>query len=68
METVCPYCEETLDGPVLILKGDKDWKDVHYYHADCIIRMMNELLDPDFDGTGEPEQILRYKGEDLATR
>jgi len=52
-ETVkpCYYCGELADGPMLAVG-------VHLLHANCVINRLNELLDPDWDGHGEPRKIV----------
>lgn len=43
----CYYCEKAADGPMLAMGEDMA-------HTECVIRKLNELLDPNF--FGEPSQ------------
>ncbi len=29
-------------------------------HATCVIRKLNELFDPDYDGEGEPDKVIGF--------
>ena len=53
-EPKCVYCNKPADGPMLRM-GE------YWAHADCVIRRLNELLDPDWDMGREPEQIVVKK-------
>lgn len=49
----CCYCPQKADGAMLTVG-------YRVAHADCVIRKLNELLDPDYDGKGEPAQVVGY--------
>ncbi len=49
----CCYCGKKPDGAMLMMGNQ-------LAHADCAIRKLNELLDPDYDGTSEPEKVVGY--------
>jgi len=52
-EALCAYCGKPADGAMLTM-GDS------MAHADCVIRRLNELLDYNYDGIGEPIKIVGY--------
>ena len=47
----CCYCTKKPDGAMLIMGNSMA-------HATCVIGKLNELLDPDFKGKGEPDKIV----------
>ena len=51
-DTKCIYCHKAPDGAMLTMGKN-------LAHADCVIRKLNELLDPDYEGVGNPQQIIR---------
>lgn len=51
--TYCSYCDNEADGAMLVMGNA-------IAHADCVIRKLNELLDPDFGGAGEPSKIVGF--------
>lgn len=50
---VCAYCGKEADAAMLVM-GDS------MAHDKCVVRELNKLLDPDYDGKGEPEQIVQF--------
>lgn len=48
---ICTFCNKPADGPMLTMGKAMA-------HSDCVIRRLNELLDPFYDGEGEPEQLV----------
>jgi len=50
---VCTYCTKPADGPMLIMGNNMA-------HTDCVLQHLNELLDYDYDGKGEPIKIVGY--------
>ena len=48
---ICPYCGKNADAAMLVMGNSMA-------HADCVILKLNELLDPEYDGTGKPRKIL----------
>lgn len=51
--SICHYCGEKPDGAMLTMG---EWM----AHATCVIRKLNELLDPEWDGKGEPDKIVGF--------
>ena len=51
MDDYCHYCGRAADGPMLTMG-------CHMAHVVCVIRKLNELLDPEFDGAGSPLEIV----------
>ena len=51
----CAYCRKSPDGPMLVM--GRSWA-----HAECVIRKLNELLDPEWeDSCGRlPEEIVGF--------
>ena len=47
----CYKCHLPADGPMLHVTG-------YYLHVPCVLRMLNELLDPDWEPGREPEAIV----------
>lgn len=50
---ICPYCKKPADAAMLTVGGV-------ILHADCVIRMLNELLDPDWEKGKEPSKTVGY--------
>ncbi len=50
----CCYCDKPADAAMLSMGK-------LMAHDTCVIRKLNELLDPDYDGTGEPLEIVIKK-------
>ena len=48
---LCFYCKGGATGPMLNMG-------VEMAHVSCVIRKLNELLDLDYDGSGEPRAML----------
>jgi len=48
---ICAYCGKPADGAMLCMGSTMA-------HFDCVIRKLNELLDPDYEGEGEPSKII----------
>lgn len=49
----CCYCKGEPDGAMLVMSSQM----AHVY---CVIRKLNELLDPDYEGKGEPDKIIGF--------
>ena len=47
----CIYCPKPADGAMLIMGN-------LMAHPNCVIQKLNELLDPDYDGSEEPVRIV----------
>ena len=47
----CIYCPKPADGAMLIMGN-------LMAHPNCVIQKLNELLDPDYDGSEEPARIV----------
>lgn len=52
MNPYCFYCKKPADGPMLRMGGQMA-------HVHCVIRKLNELLDLDYEGVGEPEEVVK---------
>jgi len=52
-ESICAFCPQPPNGPMFFQGG-------LLAHADCVIRELNKLLDPDFDGVSEPTRMVGY--------
>jgi len=52
-ESVCAYCKGEPDGAMLAMGKSMA-------HARCVIKKLNELLDPDYEGEGEPSEIVGF--------
>jgi len=50
-KTKCAYCGKKPDGAMLTMNSSMA-------HADCVIRKLNELLDPDYPCLDEDEPII----------
>ena len=53
MAEICVYCPKPADGPMLVMGKSMA-------HSDCVIRKLNELLDPDWEegDKREPDKIV----------
>ena len=51
--TKCPYCDKKPDGPMLQMGSS-------IAHAHCVIRVLNELLDPDWEKGKEPAVLVGW--------
>ena len=49
---LCYYCDQPADGPMLSI-GEV------IAHPICVITALNKLLDPDYNGIGEPQRIIK---------
>lgn len=54
VDSNCWYCGHKADGPMLAMGNQMA-------HAKCVIRKLNELLDPDYEGKGEPDEVIGFK-------
>ena len=59
MPELCAYCSREADGPMLV-QGN------NMAHAECVIRCLNELLDPDWESGKELLKIYVKLAEDQA--
>lgn len=55
-ETTCYYCDEKADAAMLVMGNS-------IAHDTCVIQKLNELLDPDLEGRGEPSKIVGDPGD-----
>jgi len=51
----CLYCGKPPDGPMLVMGA-------YMAHVPCVIKALNELLDTDWDGAGNPCAIVTMAG------
>jgi len=51
--TYCAYCGDEPDGAMLRMGNIMA-------HATCVIRKLNKLLDPDYEGKGEPDEVVGF--------
>jgi len=49
----CAYCGDEPDGAMLRMGNIMA-------HATCVIRKLNKLLDPDYEGKGEPDEVVGF--------
>ena len=56
-DPICTYCRKPADGPMLEMGCDMA-------HVDCVVRELNELVDPDYDGQGEPVEFIGWRKHD----
>jgi hypothetical protein len=54
---VCCLCSKDADGPMFIMMGNMA-------HADCVIKKLNRLLDPDWQVGTLPREIVGYLKDD----
>ena len=57
----CAYCHRKADGAMLTAG-------TYMAHSDCVIRKLNELLDPDYDGKGDPSEVVAYRQSPVKVR
>jgi len=55
----CAFCGKPPNGAMLRVGNN-------LVHATCNIRKLNEMLDPDYEGEGEPKEILHLPRSPLS--